>query len=54
MGGSAFGLDLQVEKAVGERVVEPLLERGAEDANDEPVVGLLAPDERVAAASPST
>src|SRR6266576_2763739 len=51
MGGSALGLDLQVAKAVGERDVESLLEQAAEDANDEPVVGLLAPDERVAAAS---
>jgi hypothetical protein len=54
MGGSALGLDLQAAKAVGERGFEPLLEQAAEDANDEPVVGLLAPDERVAAASPST
>jgi len=47
IGGSAFGLDLQVAKAVGERGVEPLLEQAAEDANDEPVEGLLARDERV-------
>ena len=51
MGGSALGLDLQVAKAVGERGFEPLLEQAAEDANDEPVVGLLASDERVAATS---
>src|SRR6478672_9339044 len=51
MDGSAFGLDLQVARAVGERDVEPLLEQAAEDANDEPVVGLLALDERVAATS---
>jgi hypothetical protein len=51
MGGSAFGLDLQVAKAVGERGIEPLLEQAAKDPNDEPVEGLLAPDEGVAAAS---
>src|SRR6185295_19688947 len=50
MGGSAFGLDLQVAKAVGERGVEPLLEQAAECPDDEPVVRLLTLDERVAAA----
>src|SRR6476620_9383140 len=50
MGGSAFGLDLQVAKAVGERGVEPPLEQATECPDDEPVVRLLTLDERVAAA----
>src|SRR4051795_12588249 len=50
MGGSAFGLDLQVAKAVNEGGVELLLEQAAEDADDETVIGLFAPDERAGAA----
>src|SRR3954453_14619515 len=49
MGGSAFGLDLQVAKAVDEGGVELLLEQAAEDADDETVIGLFAPDERAGA-----
>ena len=46
MGGSALRFDLQVLKATLERVVERPLESAAEEAGDEPVIGLLGAHER--------
>src|SRR5438128_2126566 len=50
-GGSALSFGLEVPEAPLKRTVERLLEPGAEEAGDEPVIGLLRPHNRRVLAS---
>ena len=51
MGGSALGFGLEVPEAALKRTVQRLLKPGAEEAGDEPVIGLLRSHKRLAIAS---